>query len=300
MNAPKPPERKLVLKMSISLDGFVAGPAGEIDWIFHSARDDSRASVLETLQGAGVHIMGSGSYYDMAAYWPFADVPMAAPMNAAPKVIFSRTGLKDGTHAAPPAGKVPDAALLQSWAAPEVASGDLAEEVARLKSSPGNYILAHGGVRFGRSLVASGLVDEYRLNIHPILLGQGQSLFTSAHPMRDLSLVSATAFSGGAIGVVYRRHDPSVNDRTGDVWPDSADKWRRGCLKRSMRGMKGVGDWPDRTRAGAHPAPVDNGKLDIRLKNMQLYIAKFAAPGVYSSVLATWSRYEQQSLTLRG
>ncbi len=88
--------RKLVLKMSVSLDGFVAGPNGEVDWIFGSSGgDDSTEWVLDTLGAAGVHILGSGSYYDMAAFWPYSDMPMAAPMNDMPKVIFSSKSFND-------------------------------------------------------------------------------------------------------------------------------------------------------------------------------------------------------------
>jgi riboflavin biosynthesis pyrimidine reductase len=61
-------KRKLVLKMSVSLDGFVAGPNGEADWIFRTQSDDSTQLVVDTLRSAGVHIMGSRSYYDMAAF----------------------------------------------------------------------------------------------------------------------------------------------------------------------------------------------------------------------------------------
>ena len=87
--------RRLVLKMSVSLDGFVAGPDGEADWIFRSSGgDDSTEWVFDTLRGAGVHIMGSRSYHDMAAFWPYSDMPIAAPMNDIPKVIFSRSGIK--------------------------------------------------------------------------------------------------------------------------------------------------------------------------------------------------------------
>ena len=62
--------RKLVLKMSVSLDGFVCGPDGEIDWIFRTMGGRSREWVVDTLRNAGVHIMGSRTYYDMAAFWP--------------------------------------------------------------------------------------------------------------------------------------------------------------------------------------------------------------------------------------
>lgn len=207
--------RKLVLKMSISLDGFVAGANGELDWVFRSSSADSREKLVETLSGAGVHIMGSRSYYDMASFWPFSDTPFTALMNDIPKIVFSRTGVKDGTQADRTAeadaaltkgrpSVTPTAAVLKSWAEPTVARGDLAEEILRLKQQPGKFILAHGGVRFARSLVASGLIDEYRLAIHPVLLGQGQSLFSEPHGTADLRLISATAYSGGIVGVVYQ------------------------------------------------------------------------------------------------
>lgn len=212
-------KRKLVLKMSVSLDGFVAGPNGEADWVFRSSGgNDSTAWLLDTLRGAGVHIMGSRSYYDMAAFWPFSDMPIAPPMNDIPKVIFSRSGIEDGTQAhrmtaalaeaqarnAERHGVTPTAAVLKSWAEPTVASGELVEEVLRLKAQPGNFILAHGGARFAQSLVASCLVDEYRLAIHPVVLGQGQPLFGELRHPVDLRLISASSFDSGAMAVVYQ------------------------------------------------------------------------------------------------
>jgi dihydrofolate reductase len=212
-------KRKLVLKMSVSLDGFVAGPNGGADWIFRtSGGADSTGWVLDTLRGAGVHIMGSRSYYDMAAFWPYSEMPIAPPMNDIPKVIFSRTGIKDGAQAdrttqalaeakarnAQRLGVTPTAAVLQSWAEPTVASGDLVEEILRLKEQPGNFILAHGGARFAQSLVASGLIDEYRLGIHPVVLGQGQPLFSELRSPVDLRLISMTPFASGVVAAVYQ------------------------------------------------------------------------------------------------
>jgi dihydrofolate reductase len=211
--------RKLVLKMSISLDGFVGGPNGEIDWIFRTASSDSTEWVVDTVRQAGVHAMGSRTYYDMAAFWPYSDMPFTAPMNDIPKIIFSRHGIKDGTNvdrttrALADAKKdrtgdqrsvTPAAAVLKSWAEPMVAGGDLAEEVARLKEQPGKFILAHGGARFAQSLVASGLVDEYRLVIHPVVLGRGQPLFSALRGPVDLRLISATSFRAGVVGTVYQ------------------------------------------------------------------------------------------------
>jgi len=200
-------KRKLVLKMSVSLDGFVAGPNGETDWMLRTQGDDSRAWVGDTLRNAGVHIMGSRTYYGMAAYWPYSDSPLAAAMNDIPKIVFSRNGIKDGTQVDAKAdrtgGVTPTAAVLQSWAEPTVARGDLAEEVLRLKEQPGNFILAQGGARFAQSLVASGLIDEYRMVIHPVALGQGQPLFSELRSPVDLRLISATPFSSGVVAAVY-------------------------------------------------------------------------------------------------
>ena len=204
MASATPTKRKLVLKMSVSLDGFVCGPNGELDWIFRTRGADSTEWVLNTLHEAGVHIMGSRTYYDMAAFWPYSDSPLAPAMNDIPKVIFSRSGIKDGTTADRTRGVTPTAAVLQSWAEPAVARGDLAEEVLRLKEQPGNIILAQGGARFAQSLVASGLIDEYRMVIHPVVLGQGQPLFSGLRSPVDLRLIDATPFSSGVVAAVYQ------------------------------------------------------------------------------------------------
>ena len=186
--------RELILKMSMSLDGFVGGPNGEVEWIFKSTDDQTAAWVLETLWQAGVHIMGSRTYYDMAAYWPTSTEPFAAPMNGIPKVVFTRkaalqaphaalttTAFKEASHlrmasGARSAGDV--SAVQKSWFEAEVAKGELSEEIVRLKRQPGKHILADGSAGFARSLVQSGLVDEYRLLVQPVALGQGLPLFS--------------------------------------------------------------------------------------------------------------------------
>lgn len=212
-------QRKLVLKMSVSLDGFVAGPNGEADWVFRSSGgEDSTAWLLDTLGGAGVHIMGSRSYFAMAAFWPYSAMPIAPPMNEIPKVVFARSGINDAPQAeqiskalaeakarnADRHGVTPTDAVLASWTHPTVASGDLVEEILRLKQQPGGYILAHGGAQFAQSLVAAGLVDEYRLGIHPAVLGGGLPLFSKLRSPADLRLVSMTPFRSGAVAAIYQ------------------------------------------------------------------------------------------------
>jgi dihydrofolate reductase len=85
-----------------------------------------------------------------------------------------------------------------------VASGDLAEEIARLKAQEGKPIVAHGGVSFARSLVAGGLVDRFALLVVPVALGQGLPLFSELAAPARLELVSSRAFPGGAVAQTYR------------------------------------------------------------------------------------------------
>jgi dihydrofolate reductase len=190
--------RKLILKMSMSLDGFVGGPNGEMDWMLRSRSEDGAAWVRETLWQAGLHAMGSRSYQGWAGYWPTSTDPMAAPMNDIPKVVFTRQTSFDRRAAPEPS---PAAA---SWASARIVNGDLAEEIQRLKQEPGKDILAHGGATFARSLVRLGLVDEYRLVVHPVALGSGVPLFSDLRQPMDLELISASQFRSGAVAHVYR------------------------------------------------------------------------------------------------
>ena len=191
--------RKLILKMSVSVDGFVAGPNGEIDWMFKSTDDAYVDWIVDTLWQAGVHIMGSRTFRDMAAYWPTSTEKIAAPMNEIPKVVFSRKGSVETAHTGQTTRAqahkpgTASSANTGGWRDIPVASGDLADEIARLKSQPGKDILAHGGAGFAQSLVRLGLVDEYRLVIHPAALGRGLALFSGLSKPLDLKLVSSTA-----------------------------------------------------------------------------------------------------------
>jgi dihydrofolate reductase len=90
------------------------------------------------------------------------------------------------------------------WAETTIAAGDLAEAITRLKQERSHgYLLAHGGARFARSLVETGLIDEYRLLIHPAVLGAGERIFIAPLTIEPMS---TTAFSGGAVAHVFAAH----------------------------------------------------------------------------------------------
>lgn len=90
------------------------------------------------------------------------------------------------------------------WATQRILSGDLAEEVTRLKAEPGKDILAHGGARFAQTVTRLGLVDEYWLLVHPVALGAGLAMFKDLPKPIDLKVVSVKAFAGGTVAKVYR------------------------------------------------------------------------------------------------
>ena len=177
---------RVILQMSVTLDGYVAGPSGEGDWGLPGEHPDVHAWKLASLRQAGTHIMGRVTYEQMAAHWPTATDDYAAFMNNLPKVVFSKT--------------LPTA----EWPSSRIARGDLTEEIAALKSESGGDIFAHGGATFVQALSRLGLIDEYRLVILPVALGNGLPLFKDlAGPLR-VDLAEAKSFPGGTVIHVYQ------------------------------------------------------------------------------------------------
>jgi dihydrofolate reductase len=183
-----------VLKMSMTLDGYVAGPNGEMDWAQRTAHPEGKAWVGQTLREAGAHVVGRRLYTQFLSYWPTSTDPLADAMNSIPKIAFSRSGKLDPDPSAPaPAG----------WDDTRVLGTNLAADIKALKAEPGRDLLAQGGVTFARSLVQLGLIDEYRLVVHPVVLGSGQALFEGVAPF-DLDLIETVAFPSGTQALTYR------------------------------------------------------------------------------------------------
>lgn len=196
--------------MSMTLDGYIGGPAGEIDWIMRTIDAESTSWIEETLWQAGAHLVGRRTYADMVSYWPTSTEPLAAPMNTIPKVVFSRSGsfayepttaLRNATDAQRGAG-LPLSKQPPNWDDTRELSGELGAEIADLKAESGKDLLAHGGASFAQSLVRLGLVDEYRLLVHPAVLGSGMALFDGTTPF-DLKLVNSTTLASGVHALVY-------------------------------------------------------------------------------------------------
>ena len=178
--------RNVVLMMSVSVDGFVAGPHGHAGALPEPA--ELKRWKLDRVRRAGTHIMGRLTYEEMAAYWPTSSDDYAAPMNEIPKVVFSKT-LDEAT-----------------WAESSIARGDLADEIDTLRRRPGGEIIAWGGAGFAQSLSRAGLVDEYVLVINPVAFGSGLPMFRDLPGALLLDLAEARAFD---TGTVLHRYEPS-------------------------------------------------------------------------------------------
>jgi dihydrofolate reductase len=180
--------RKLVLSMGVSLDGLVARPGrlGAGGWGLPPDDPALKERKLGWMQDVGLHLMGRNTYEEMAEFWPVSDDAYAAPMNEIPKVVFSKTLER------------------AEWADSRIARGDLAQEISTLKREPGKDMLAWGGAAFAQSLSRLGLVDEYRLILQPVALGQGLPLFKGLTAPLRLELVDAHTYDTGAALHVYR------------------------------------------------------------------------------------------------
>lgn len=173
--------RSVVLMMSVSVDGYVAGPHGHAGAIPEPA--ELSQWKLDRIRRAGTHLMGRVTYEEMAGFWPTSTDDYAAPMNEIPKVVFSRT-LAEAT-----------------WPGSSIARGDLAEEIAALRAQPGGEMIAWGGASFAQALSRAGLVDEYVLVINPVALGGGLPMFADLPGALPLELTEAKVFGSTALHI---------------------------------------------------------------------------------------------------
>src|ERR1700730_5844408 len=186
--------RKLIATVfNYSLDGLLADEGTEF-WKFCFARPENREpddpAQLDFLQSAYAHIMGRTAYEAIARSMTTTttDPPFADILNAARKVVFSRT-LKTA-----------------DWANTTIAAGDTAEEIDKLRRGGDGHIVVWGGVSFWRSLMRLDLIDEFHVDLHPYVAGEGTRLFEDVPKNYRLDLVASTELSNGTVGLQYRRH----------------------------------------------------------------------------------------------
>ncbi|HEY4382883.1 MAG TPA: dihydrofolate reductase family protein, partial [Ktedonobacteraceae bacterium] len=177
--------RKVSLGMNISLDGYVAGPNGELDWAFRTMSPAQLEMVTEFLREVDTILIGHTSYLEQAAAWSSRTGEMATLLNSHTKIVFSSR------------------LTTLEWSNSRLATTDVAEEIAHLKEQPGKNIFVTGGATLVQSLSRLSLIDEYSLIVHPVVLGSGKPLFSDLSLPLNLKLLSTKNFETGAIQLIY-------------------------------------------------------------------------------------------------
>ncbi|MEV1330508.1 dihydrofolate reductase family protein [Micromonospora costi] len=184
--------RKIVVHMSVSLDGYFEGPGGDLSW--HRVDDELHRHFNDELRTMGGYLNGRVAYELMAAFWPTADQDPAASAPTKeyagiwrdmPKIVYSRTLEKAG------------------WNATIVREVDPAE-VRRLKAEPGGDLVL-GGADLMATFLRHDLVDEWRTYVHPVVLGRGRPLFPERDERIDLRLVETRVFGNGVVLLRHQR-----------------------------------------------------------------------------------------------
>ncbi|WP_328889541.1 dihydrofolate reductase family protein [Streptomyces sp. NBC_00316] len=188
--------RKIILMMSVSLDGFIEGPGRTIDW--HRVDDELHQHFNDELRAMGGFLSGRVTHELMAGFWPTAD---ADPSHAGPvaefagiwrdmpKLVFSRTL---------------ERADWNTTVVRDVVPG----EIMALKAQPGGD-LSLGGAELAVAFRKHDLIDEYRVYVHPVLIGRGKPLFLPADAKSDLRLAGTRSFGNGVVLLRYLRADAS-------------------------------------------------------------------------------------------
>jgi dihydrofolate reductase len=185
--------RKLSVFNSVTLDGYFAGPNGDLSWA-HDGSEDSEFNsfVADNAKGGGVLLFGRVTYELMASYWPTPealrkDPVVAERMNSLLKVVFSRTLAE------------------ASWSNTTLVNGDLAAEVRRLKEAPGESMVILGSGSIVSQLTAMGLIDEYQFVVTPVVLGKGKTMFDGIKEKLPLKLTKTRSFGNGKVFLRYER-----------------------------------------------------------------------------------------------
>jgi len=191
--------RKVILMMSVSLDGFIEGPDHDLGW--HMVDDELHSHFNEQLRGMGAFLDGRVTYELMAGFWPTADadpsstgpmVEFAAIWRDMPKFVFSRTMEGAGWNTTVVRHVVP-------------------EEIEALKARPGGDMVL-GGADLAASFMRHDLIDEYRLYVHPVVIGRGKPLFPPGAARVVLGLAQTRTFGNGVVLLRYERRSPQRVD----------------------------------------------------------------------------------------
>ena len=183
--------RKLKLQMHMSLDGYVARPNGEMDWVTWDMDDKIKQFTQSLIDSSDTIFLGRKMTEVFVNYWENAvkndpETPFAKKMVDTPKIVFSKTQKSI-------AGKNVT-----------IENGDLVTAVKNLKSKSGKDIIVYGGAGFASSLIKEGLIDEYHLFSNPTAIGNGMTIFKSLDRMQKFSVIQSKLYSCGITVLSYK------------------------------------------------------------------------------------------------
>jgi dihydrofolate reductase len=179
--------RNVFVFMMVTLDGFFEGPNQEIDW--HNVDDEFNEFAIQQLNDVDMLLFGRVTYQLMASYWPTQiakenDPIVADKMNTVPKMVFSQTLAK------------------VEWNNTRLVKENVAEEIAKLKQQQGRDLAIFGSAALAVSLLQMGLIDELRIMVNPVVLGQGNPFFKGIHD--KLNLLKIRTFRSGNVLLYYQ------------------------------------------------------------------------------------------------
>jgi dihydrofolate reductase len=187
--------RKVILQIDITLDGFVAGRDDDHSWVKSDPEMNREGS--ELLDTVDTILLGRVAYEQFASFWPTAtfdasttEYKIARQLNEATKIVFSKTL---------------EHAEWGTWNNAKVIHGNIPEEIAKMKALPGKNLLLYAGADIASTFIRSNLIDEYRIRVHPVILGQGKSLFQGIEERINLKLVRTQPYQNGAVLMEYKR-----------------------------------------------------------------------------------------------
>ncbi len=178
--------RKLKLQVQMTVDGFIAGPNGEMDWTLVNWDNEIKKYVGSITDSVDCIILGRKLAQGFIPHWAaHPDEEGADIFNNTPKVVFTKT------------------LASSEWDNTVLAKGDLVDEITKLKSQNGKDMIAYGGGTFGSSLIKANLIDEFHLFINPVALGSGMTIFKGLESKLNLTLNKSLAFPCGIVVLCY-------------------------------------------------------------------------------------------------
>ncbi|MCB0192412.1 MAG: dihydrofolate reductase family protein [Anaerolineae bacterium] len=184
--------RKLKLQVQMTVDGYIAGPNGEMDWVVWNWDDALKTYVTALTEPVDCIVLGRNLAEGFIPHWAGVaadptnpDVESGKKFTDIPKVVFTKT--LDASQ----------------WDNTVLAKGDLVDEITQLKNQEGQDIIVYGGATFVADLIKHGLIDEYHLFVNPAAIGNGMAIFNELDSKQNLTLVNTTAFDCGIVVLNY-------------------------------------------------------------------------------------------------